>query len=237
MRLHRFYISNPLSLNDTSVTISDEKLVHQWKNVFRLGKGDSVIVFNGSGKEYEAVIEDISGSAAALEISSEQDCPAIPLPTIHVAASLIKKERFEWMVEKLTELGVTSIFPIVSERSQLKQLGIDRLVSIAKEAAEQSGRGSLPQISSPSALKDVIGHVKGTLIIFHGDSEEMLTAAAVSDLNAKELTIFIGPEGGWGEGDLELFRRHDMKIYSLGDLTLRAETAALAAVSLMRFTK
>ncbi|MES2471003.1 MAG: RsmE family RNA methyltransferase [Patescibacteria group bacterium] len=228
MRLHRFYINTPLSIGQSSINIDDEKLVHQWRNVFRLKEGDSVIVFDGSGMECTAEIAQLHGKSASLDIQDSRERPAFS-KKVHLFAAVIKKDKFEWLVEKATELGVTSITPVVSERSHLNKLNPDRIFAIVKEASEQSGRGFLPEIASATELGSL--ELKGKVIALHGAAEVSFTRDVIAD--SEEVSMLVGPEGGWGERDLAFFKEHNIPVYGLGSLTLRAETAALAAVSLV----
>ena len=221
MRIHRFYIENQIENKD--VGISDERLVHQWRHVFRYNVGSEVVLFNGSGFEYECVISFISNREAKLEVVSKKPS-IIPNTNITLYQSLIKKDNFEWIAEKATELGVTKIVPVVSERSEKKNINEERLKKILIEASEQCGRGDVPELGEIVDLEDAIQSAEN-IIIFDkgGDPVENTFEVAAS--------IFIGPEGGWSEKEINMFKERGAHICSLGPLTLRAETAAIVAMS------
>ena len=250
MRIHRFYIENQIENKDLG--ISDERLVHQWRHVFRYNVGSEVVLFNGSGFEYECVISFISNREAKLEVVSKKPS-IIPNTNITLYQSLIKKDNFEWIAEKATELGVTKIVPVVSERSEKKNINEERLKKILIEASEQCGRGDVPELGEITDLEDAIQSAEN-IIIFDksGDPVENTFEVACERGGAstganfhpkklaytskvfsegESLSIFVGPEGGWSEKEINIFKERGAHICSLGPLTLRAETAAIVAMS------
>lgn len=249
MRLHRFYINTPIE--QERIRITDERLVHQWRDVFRYNVGAEMIVFDGSGKEYNMMIEKITRAEAVLKVFDERE-GFVPENKIVLCQSLIKKDKMEWVVEKATELGVCKILPIVSERSEKKNFNVERANKIAVEASEQSGRADIPEILEPVDLSaDLLEEIKkrGYQIITFDSSgaaleigssvraedgflSEQSTAEPISQA-AQGLAVFVGPEGGWSDKELNLFADAGAQIYSLGKLTLRAETAAIAALAIL----
>ncbi len=144
----------------------------------------------------------------------------------------MKKDLFEMIVQKATELGVTHIVPVVSERSEKKSINDERLKKILTEAAEQSLRSRLPTLhpikSLEEALSDVIVSPRAVRVALHTSGEPHLRET----LNSPDVSLFIGPEGGWSESELTLFKEHSVKIFSLKAPVLRSETAAIAALTL-----
>lgn len=248
MRIHRFYIENQIENKDLG--ISDERLVHQWRHVFRYNVGSEVVLFNGSGFEYECVISFISNREAKLEVVSKNPS-IIPNTNVTLYQSLIKKDNFEWIAEKATELGVTKIVPVVSERSEKKNINEDRLKKILIEASEQCGRGDVPELGEITDLEDAIQSVENIIIFDKSGSPEESTSGVYANFLGRKLapvlapprsqatpevlssgvSIFIGPEGGWSEKEINMFKERGAHICSLGPLTLRAETAAIVAMS------
>ena len=141
-------------------------------------------------------------------------------------ASLIKKDKFEWVLEKCTELGVSKFIPIISERSEKKGLNIERARKIIKEASEQSERGLMPEICEPISLEDVLVDLNCEAIALHLSGERFDSSKLN---NISKLGLFVGPEGGWGENDIELFKKSNVELITLGSQVLRAETASVAA--------
>src|SRR3990167_5682399 len=143
MRLHRFYINTPIAEN--KIVVKDEHILHQWRNVFRYNVGSEAVLFDGSGFEYDCVIERLSNREAELNVVSKKGS-IMPEREITLYQSLIKKDKMEWVVEKATELGVSKIVPIISDRSEKKGFNLARAKKIAIEASEQCGRGDVPEI-------------------------------------------------------------------------------------------
>lgn len=225
MRLHRFYLNIPIE--HTITIVKEERLIHQWRDVFRYNVGSEVIVFDGSGNEYDAVIEKMNNREAELRLVSERK-GIMPERKIILYQSLIKKDKMEWVVEKATELGISKIVPVISERSEKKGFNIERAKKIAIEASEQCGRANVPAIESSQQLADSIKDCEGEIIVF--DTASPPTSLPVKEGEEREIHIFIGPEGGWTEKELELFKQGGAQVLSLGPLTLRAETAAIVAL-------
>lgn len=228
MRLHRFYISQPLG---EVVVIRDDSVLKQWKNVFRYTTGSSVVVFNSDGYDYTYGIQSITAKECVLNLN-EKNVSYIPSKKITLYLSLIKKDNFELVVQKATELGVTTIVPIISERSEKKNLNGDRLHKIATEASEQCFRGDIPFISDIVRLTDAL-HTLQTgdeSMYFHMDGVDMRDASIQEKIKSGAgINLFIGPEGGWSDSEIDQFKENGITSVSLGKTVLRAETAAITA--------
>jgi 16S rRNA (uracil1498-N3)-methyltransferase len=240
MRLHRFFVNKPLE--HTREAIKDDRLIHQWRDVFRYNIGSEVVLFDGSNNEYDCVIEKLNNREAEVRLVSERKGIVIDKEII-LCQSLIKKDKMEWVVEKATELGVSKIVPIVSERSEKKGFNLERARKIAIEASEQCGRADVPAVAEVINLDEALKNCGDAIVC--DSSGESLECEAISELQTHKLSslsLFIGPEGGWTEKEIEKFKFFDkaqdgnskLKIFSLGKLTLRAETAAIAALTILR---
>ena len=144
--------------------------------------------------------------------------------------SLVKKDNFEWVLEKGTELGVSGFVPILSERSEKKNLNMERGKRIIREASEQSGRGVMPNLYGVHDLSRALETFDMDFVAFDPtgkpfDKDDIMKGGRIG--------ILIGPEGGWSGSELELFRQKDISVYSLGTQVLRAETAAVSISSLL----
>jgi 16S rRNA (uracil1498-N3)-methyltransferase len=231
VRLHRFIID--VDLSRSSLTISDGGVLHQWQKVLRLKAQDTVILCDGKEMECEATLESIEAKHAQLKL--EQAHPVTAEPTRHVTlyCSVLKRENFEWVVQKCTELGVKKIVPIIAERTVKTGLKMERLGMIAKEAAEQSGRGMIPVIAEPINFALALMQAKKNALnmFFHyskiSQPRNLRNPATFANFN-----IWIGPEGGWTEEDVRQAQEYGFQMCSLGMLVLRAETAAIAATFL-----
>ena len=252
MRLHRFYIEEKIE-DVENIALTDSELIHQLLNVFRFKTGDKVILFDGGGFEFEAEIITISKKEVKLKIISatQKDLEQNNNKKVSLYLSLIKKSNFELAAEKCTEVGVAEIHPIISERSEKKDLNLERLNKIVKEASEQSGRVILPKVFEIKSLEEAVSQAVSegkVCVTFHTDStspairmstssylrggkESNVSSPSLVKEGARgQLCLFVGPEGGWTEKEMNLFKKNNFKILSLGTNILRAETAAIVAV-------
>lgn len=229
MRLHRFYIIEKVSI-DEKLIVTDERVVHQVRNVFRLGKGDSVILFCGDGFDYVSEIESSEKNSLVFIPKEKKNIPKTS-KEVHVYLACIRKERFEWAVEKLTELGVATITPVETERSEHTHLNIERLRKIAIEASEQCGRGNVPDISAVKSLELTVNSInEGEILVADFGGEKI---SKVLTPNFLSINYLVGPEGGWSESERELFMSKKINTVSLGETVLRAETAAIVGCAIL----
>jgi 16S rRNA (uracil1498-N3)-methyltransferase len=218
---HRFFIDAGLAAGSTLV-LSREEQHHA--HVVRVRDGEEVEVFNGRGAAFVARY-----AADGLQLTT-------PAPdreagvALQLAMAIINLDKFDVVLQKVTELGIRSIIPLVTERVEIRQERYrgkaERWRKIVFEAVKQSGRSVIPAIEAPAPFEDVIKR-EGLKVIFDADA----TPATRQPVNAA--TLFIGPEGGWSENELQLARDHDCAFERLGVRRLRAETAAIVAVSLV----
>lgn len=228
MRLHRFYTSTPIT-KDT-FDISDRELVHQWKNVFRYNVGSQVILFDGFGIDYLCIISSLRNLGATLNVVRQTKNKFSPKVNLWLCLAVTKKDNFEFVVEKATELGVTNIIPILCERTEKKNLNLERIKKISIEASEQSGRGSVPKIHQIFDLVDILDSdiLPNRVLFLSPDGEKM---PALND--SEDVAIFVGPEGGFSEKEIKFFKDHNIIGISLGSQILRSETAGIAISSLL----
>ncbi|MEA2715465.1 MAG: rRNA (uracil1498-N3)-methyltransferase [Candidatus Parcubacteria bacterium] len=237
MRLHRFFISERIGAK-TKLIVHSAELVNQIRRVFRLKIGDSIVVFDSSGKDFECTIDSWSGKSIVLHVAAQKNSRFGVQRNIFLCAALVKGDRFERIVEKSTELGVTDIMPVAAERAEKKGLNIARLKKIAEEASEQSGRGNVPALHAVMTLPVSIDFLRSrgvkNIVAFHTEGE-LFDGMEAS--KTAPVALFIGPEGGWTEAELALFHNTHIVVRCLGRQVLRAETAAIAALSLIIFGK
>ncbi len=256
MRLHRFYTTHELTLGQ-QIVINSPELVNQVRRVFRLRTGDSLILFNRTGFDYLVKIANYNDHAKidndnSIVVDVDPSAPTrsrfMPARKIYLYAAVVKKDTFEWIVEKATELGVTDIIPVMAERSEKKNLNEDRLKKISVEASEQSGRGDVPNIHSIMSLDEAVQGAKEAgsekqeagriAVAFHTEGELFHQDLLMSDINkTTPIAVFIGPEGGWSEREVAAFHTEKIPVRSLGSQVLRAETAVVAALSQVVFDR
>lgn len=248
MRFHRFYINNTI-FHDT-FDVTDKNLVHQWKSVFRYNVGSQVILFDGSGTDYLCMITSLRNLGATVSIIKKTKIEELSLrKNIWLCMAMVKKDNFELVAQKATELGVNHIVPIFCEHSEKRKLNMERMQRIAIEASEQSGRGDIPVIHEDVTIPELFqsGILPQEKIVFHPirtDGPEGPTSNGAGptgipfkqyrdSTNAVSFATFIGPEGGFSDKEITLFRSYNIPIVSLGTQILRAETAAIAVASLL----
>jgi len=206
---------------------------HYLGTVRRLKLGAKLRVFNGDDGEWLAEITEIEKRKASLRMV-ERLRPPVVCPDIWLLFAPIKKARTDFIVEKATELGASLIKPVITERTTLPKVRLDRMRIHAIEAAEQTERMDLPEISKPAKLSDVLSmwDSKRALIFADEAGDSLPAIKAFADINAPA-AILIGPEGGFTPDERELLRGHDFVApISLGPRILRADTAAAASLAL-----
>lgn len=230
MKIHRFFVKEIIEKNDELV-ITDVDIIHQIKNVLRLREGVSVVLLDGSGKEYFGKVKIILKSES---IFSKEKIKSNP-QDIHITNlyfSIPKKDKAEWILQKCTELGVNNFIPVISDRTEKINLKKERAEVIIKEAAEQSEKMFLPVFHETVKLEDSLIGLKFDETFYLELGVENIDIKKLKD--KLSLNIFVGPEGGWSEKDKEIFAKFNIKSYSLGDFVLRAETASVAIISALK---
>lgn len=234
MRLHRFYISSPI--RSDVFDVADRDLVHQWKKVFRYNVGSQVIVFDGSGFEYLCLITSLRALGATLTLAKKSHALTTVRRNVWLCMSLIKNDNFDMVVQKATEIGVSAVVPLLVEHSEKKKVKDDRLKKIAVEATEQSGWGRVPYVERVSTLAEIFdrGILPQEKIALQANAKNTLELKKYLDnTNPQAVAVFVGPEGGWSDKELLLFKSFNVPLVTLGASTLRAETAAIAVSSLL----
>lgn len=227
MGLHRFYIAPDVCDLDHTIWSQSPLLRNQWLRVFRYREGDEVVLFDGLAVDRLYKITQIEPDAIKLEMVTDFE-RKLPAKHVYLLWSLLKKDKNEWVVQKCTELGVSNFVPVLAERSEKTGFNLERAQKIAIEAAEQCGRSDIPHIREPLSLTEAIEEYKDKVILLICD--EQTTADSLKPATPKAPQgILIGPEGGWTESELNLFKQNNLGNLHLGNLTLRAETAAVAA--------
>ena len=229
MRLHNFFIDQKIG-DESLVVISDSDLIHQWRHVFRFNTGSSVVFFDNSGFEFTAQFTTLTYLKAELVILEKRKNKFQPKKEIFLFQAIIKPDKFEWVLEKGTELGVSHFVPVIANRSVGRKMNLTRAKKIIKESAEQSGRGILPDITESVSLEVALSSLPGFAAAFDPSGSVFQNSLLA---NHDSVSVLIGPEGGWSEQELELMRKKNISITSLGTQILRAETAAVAVSSLL----
>jgi len=194
------------------------------------------------GQEFDVAADGVLRSAKVVFASHDQvefelgaEIESAALPQITVYLSIFKFDRMEWALEKLTELGVARVVPMIAQRTEehlakTATKRVERWRKIAREASQQARRVAPPEIAEPMPLKKAIAEEQGSRIVL-AESEDQTSLKGVLADCPPPLALAFGPEGGWSEAELALFNAGGWKPASLGHTILRAETAAIAAVA------
>lgn len=214
------------------VTILSDKLTYQMHKVLRLRAGESVILFNGDGNEYLSQIVAYGKKGEVRVHITNVSMNTVSLSKeLYLFFSLIKKDNIEWILQKGTELGVSHFIPVISARSEKKDINTERAEKILVEATEQCGRKIEPRLHPIMKLESGFDF-NIPMIVFERGNEPLNKEDFA---NETSVGLVIGPEGGWTEEELELFSQKKAAFRSLGATTLRAETAAIAASATLLF--
>lgn len=225
MKLHRFI--GEFDINGQETKISDKETVHQMRSVLRLKKGDKLILSNGKEIERHGVIEKMTNESVSIRLEERADKQE-DIPEVYLYLAILKKENFELVAQKATELGVREIIPIHTTRVVKQNINDERVRKIIREAAEQSGRGIVPELHEALDFEEAITRSKSDDLRWFLD--EYGEKKVQKNSKDKKISIFIGPEGGWTDEEKELAKKSKLEIVSISPFTLRAETAGITAV-------
>ena len=231
--MRRFYAPKD-NFGKEKISLSLEETRHL-RDVLRLREGERVQVFDGAGKEFLCEIEEISKKETSLQIL-EEIAPAATESDLDLtlAVALLKGEKFELVVQKAVELGVSKLVPLNTKRADVKFKETDkkteRWQKIALEACKQSGRARLMQIEAPVDFEKYIKTAEGTRLLFaeRGGGAFSSIAAGV------KITALVGSEGGWEDSEIEMAAAKGFQIITLRGRILRAETAAIAIAAILQ---
>src|SRR5216684_8064655 len=215
-----------------------KEIAHQVRDVLRLNVGEHLILLDNSGDEVVAAVARSSKAGVEVYLLERRPGKREPGVRIVLCQGLLKSARFEWVLEKGTELGVSVFAPILCRRSMagLEDAGPSkqqRWQRIIQEAAEQSGRSRLPELLPIRPLMHALNDIPpGSLALMPWEEERaVMLRDALKSSSSLTVVLFIGPEGGLTTDEVKLAQQHGVQVVSLGSRILRAETAALAAVA------
>ncbi len=245
MTPHRFFIT-PEQIQGESIILSGDQ-ARQITSVLRLREGDHILVLDNSGWQYEAkLISAESTQVVGSIVSKQKECSEATV-NLTLYQSLLKHDNFEWVLQKGTELGITSFVPMITQRTivrltSIKENKLARWQRIVTEASEQSGRGQIPVLCQPLPFKaalDAANENDLSLIPWVNETEKNITTALANsaannpETAPSDIALFIGPEGGFAEEEIIAANSSGIISITLGPRILRAETAAIVASTLI----
>ncbi len=234
MRIPRLFIDLPLSPGEM-VSVPRDK-AHHLSHVLRMHTGSSIILFNNSGNEFESVIVELTKKNAEVEVTKSSQIDNESLLKITLCLAIARGQHMDYSIQKAVELGVNKIIPVMSEFSNVKlqddrvQNKISHWQNIIISATEQCGRTRLTELMSPVSFKESLVSVDSltTRMILHPGSKQAMPAISVDN---NQLTLMIGPEGGFSDAELNEAIEQNVIPVNLGPRILRAETAVVSALS------
>jgi 16S rRNA (uracil1498-N3)-methyltransferase len=236
-RLQRFFVAGPLA---PGMTVDVGEHAQQLTLVLRMQVGDELLLLDGSGQEFHARIAALSRHAASVHVLAGRPCLAEPKLHLSLYQCSLKQDKFEWVLQKGTELGVSRFVPVIAERSVVRPAAAllnkyARWTAIVREAAEQCGRARVPEIGPPLEwAAAVASRTQAGVLAWEEASNAPSLAAWLQEQGSalKRLSILIGPEGGVTAREAQAAVAQGWKLVSLGPRILRAETAAVTAAAL-----
>ena len=218
-------------LDEGCIVCLDGNHAHYLSKVMRVREGDTIILCDNVTGEWAAKVGQIDRRRVEAEVA-EQLRPREIVPDLWLCPALLKKDRFDLVLEKATELGVARIEPIVTRRCVADKLNLERATAITTEAAEQCARTALPELTEPVKLDAMLRDWPEDRALFFADELGGVPAAEAFAKHAGPSAILIGPEGGFDDAERNAIRAHQhARAITLGPRILRGETAAIAALA------
>jgi len=233
---------SPECIDQQTIVVTGDVLVHL-RDSLRVTVGETLWLNNGLAVRYRVEITDVSRRAVTARVLETIQEPPRQTPRLILGQSLLKGEKMDWVIQKATELGVSEIVPIESQHSvvQLRADRVDHQLArwqrIALEAAQQSEQWRIPTVATPQSLSALLTSLAtGTLTLMLAERRE---GKSLQTVNLQQdatgfILVLIGPEGGWSQEEAQIAEQAGIQPITLGEHILRAETAAIATISILQ---
>jgi 16S rRNA (uracil1498-N3)-methyltransferase len=241
-RAHHFFLTKTTLVLHEQIDLAE--IHHQLQVVLRLTAGEQIVLLDNQGRAFLTEIIAVTRKRAVGHLLAELPAPAAPAVEITLYQCTLKADKFEWVLQKGTELGVSRFVPVISQRSIVRPADAvlkkyERWQAILREAAEQCGGGHIPRLAPPLDWPVALDHAQGLRLLAWEESatsafpvKQAVLSYANSDQSAKQVSLLVGPEGGIAEEEARAAQAAGWETISLGPRILRAETAALTSVVL-----
>lgn len=238
--MRRFYWPD---ISGEYITITGQEAKHI-SRVLRMQQGDMLILFDGSGVDYFCTVTETGEDGVMVRQEGKKESDKELPVQITLYQAVIKSDHLDYAIQKCTEAGVHAFVPFLSERCvkrpDTKSAGklVVRENRIALEAAKQCGRSYVPAVGNIATFKEAVEDIKqknGLKLVAYESEKHMTIKKALGNQRANEISLFIGPEGGFAEGEIRMLGEAGAISCSLGNLILRAETAGLAAAAMIGY--
>lgn len=230
---HRFFIP-PYWIDAPTVTLYGDT-ARQIRTVLRMQPGDEIIVLDNSGMEWSVRLAQVGKEVVTGQIIGRQPARGEPKLRLTLYQGTLKGQKFEWVLQKGTELGISRFVPLICRRSIITKAEAltkkyERWQRIIQEAAEQSGRGRLPELEPALPLAEAVEPARSNSLslMFWEEATETTLQDVLAETRPGSIDLFIGPEGGFTAEEAELAHRAGVRLVTLGPRILRAETAGIA---------
>lgn len=224
-------------ISDNELKIVGEDVSHI-SRVLRMSEGDSIIVCDGEGNDYDAIITSVSKTEVVAEIKGKYVCDAEPCVDVILYQALPKQGKMEYIIQKNTELGVKRIVPVYTKRCVVKPSDkTERWSKVAESAAKQCGRGIIPDVLPTISFDEALKQMKeyDLALMPYECEEEVSLKSVLKSTKYRTVSIFIGPEGGFDLKEIEAARNSGIRTVTLGKRILRTETAASAVLPIIMY--
>jgi 16S rRNA (uracil1498-N3)-methyltransferase len=241
-RAHHFFLTKTTLVLHEQIDLAE--IHHQLQVVLRLTAGEQIVLLDNQGRAFLTEIVAVTRKRAVGHLLAELPAPAAPAVEITLYQCTLKADKFEWVLQKGTELGVSRFVPVISQRSIVRPADAvlkkyERWQAILREAAEQCGGGHIPRLAPPLDWPVALDHAQGLRLLAWEESatsafpvKQAVLSYANSDQSAKQVSLLVGPEGGIAEEEARAAQAAGWETISLGPRILRAETAALTGIVL-----
>lgn len=223
-KIHWFTDQDTHISSDNILYIQNKEVIKQIQKVLRLSVGESVVIRTGE-TTMEGTLAQITPSE--IQISNSKEIKSIyPQKQVSLFVCIPKKDKFELILEKCTEIGITNFYPVLSDRTIKTNINFERAHKIIEEASEQAQRTDTPVLHQIRSLEEIVKEFRPAVFDVEG---EKITGEATKHIQ----NFLIGPEGGFSEKELEFFRQEKLDIYTLQTPVLKTETAAIVVSGLL----
>ncbi|HID51773.1 MAG TPA: 16S rRNA (uracil(1498)-N(3))-methyltransferase [Anaerolineae bacterium] len=239
MSKHRFFVS-PEQIGEEQVVLRGEQ-ARQICYVLRMGAGDEIVVLDNLGWEYGVRLTAVSAQQVSGDILEKRETASEPAGHITLYQSLMKRDKFEWVLQKGTEVGVSRFVPLVTQRSLVQDIDIKpskmaRWQKIITEAAEQARRGRIPELMLPMRWSEALAGLDADVALIPWEEvREPDLRQVLAGVRPSRLALFVGPEGGFAQEEVAAAVAHNVQPITLGPRILRAETAAIVTAALILY--
>lgn len=237
----RFFVpENNINGDKVIITGSDVKHITR---VLRLTPGEKIDVAAGAGKEFEVIIREITNKEVLCQIAAQRNVSTEPPVSLTLYQGLPKSDKMELVIQKVTEVGITRVVPVICERTVVKlddKKASERQVRwqrIAEEAAKQSRRTAIPEVSAPISFTSAVSQINSDIFAIMPWEEHSANGLKemLKPVSGKHIAVFIGPEGGFTRSEAELAKNKGIRLVSLGPRIMRTETAGIITVAIVLY--